>query len=696
MATATRTPDAELLERLRARDRTAWEELYAEYQPRLRRFAYRLAGNVHDADDLVQETFVRAVPRLDGLDPRTADVGAYLFATLRNLFLKQVEQRRRQHTVADVPEPAVPTPIDLDPERSLLLARQQDEVRLANGRLQPRQRLVLALRELEERSYADIGEIVGLKENAVAQLIFRARESLRVELRLAQVDPDRFPEACRAVLPLLAAHLDGELRGARREQALGHLEACERCQAALADMREASRRYRLLLLPPLAEADEARAAVEQRLDEAGYWRRGGVRAGRVALLAGAVLALGGAGAAVGVVLAEEEQRAAAPTVTTSRPTAARPPAATAAPGPKGAVGARIGGGAGSAQRPQPAAPGATEPAAVESTTSPPSTAAKPTTAATTGTSPTRTAVAAPEVATPAKPKAKQPPPPPKGQPPAKEQPKPPAKEQPKPAPDTTAPTVTITNAPAASHGSDRAEIAFTANEAGAVFACRLGQAPFTPCASPVVLEGLAPGAHVFAVRATDAAGNVGAAATVAWTYTVPDTTAPTVTISASPPASTVATSATFEFTADEPDVAFACSLDGAVWSACTSPVSYTALAVGAHTFSVRGADAAGNVGAPAVASWTVVPLLPDLVVSAFGKNAITIRNQGQAAASVPSVLTITLIGTYTVPPLPPGASVTFTWSICRVGTYRAIVDRTEVVAESNEANNTASRANTCP
>jgi DNA-directed RNA polymerase specialized sigma24 family protein len=69
MATVARTPDAELLLRLRSRDREAWEELYAEYQPRLRAFGYRLAGNVHDADDLVQETFVRTVPRLDRLDP---------------------------------------------------------------------------------------------------------------------------------------------------------------------------------------------------------------------------------------------------------------------------------------------------------------------------------------------------------------------------------------------------------------------------------------------------------------------------------------------------------------------------------------------------------------------------------------------------------------------------------------------------
>ncbi len=307
MATVARTSDAELLLRLRRRDREAWEELYAEYQPRLRGFAYRLAGNVHDADDLVQETFVRAVPRLDRLDPETADVSAYLFTTLRNLFLKQVERTKRQQPVAEVPEPVLPTPIEDDPERGTLLRGQQDEVRLANARLQPRQRLVLALRELEDRSYAEIGELVDMKENAVAQLIFRARESLRLELRLAQVDPERLPEECRRYLPLLAAHLDGQLKGARQEETLAHLEGCERCQDALASMQEASKRYRTLFLPGFLETDEARAAVERRLDAVHYWdRRGGWllvgRTKRSIAAVAAVIALSGGGTALGVAL----------------------------------------------------------------------------------------------------------------------------------------------------------------------------------------------------------------------------------------------------------------------------------------------------------------------------------------------------------------------------------------------------------
>jgi hypothetical protein len=111
---------------------------------------------------------------------------------------------------------------------------------------------------------------------------------------------------------------------------------------------------------------------------------------------------------------------------------------------------------------------------------------------------------------------------------------------------------------------------------------------------------------------------------------------------------------------------------------------------------VTATDAAGNLSQPATASWTIVAPLPDLVVSSLTKYAIIVTNQGTAAATVPSVLTITLIGTFTVPSLAPGASATFGWSICRVGAYSAIVDRTGVVAESDEGNNTAARTNTCP
>jgi RNA polymerase sigma factor (sigma-70 family) len=672
MATVPRTPDAELLRRLRTRDRTAWEELYAEYQPRLRAFAYRLSGNPHDAEDLVQETFLRAVPRLDELDPEATEVAAYLFATLKNLFLKQVEKTKRQEPVAEVPEPQVQAPIEDDPERSLLLGRQLEEVRVANARLQPRQRLVLALRELEDRSYAEIGELVGMKENAVAQLIFRARESLRVELRLAQVDPERLPEECRRFLPLLAAHLDGQLKGARREETLAHLDGCERCQAALADMREASRRYRTLLPLPFG-AEEARAATDEQLEATGFWRRpaGAARRARllrrVGALVGATVVLVAGGAALGVALADDDGRTAATTTTTTEPTGGQPAqvalTTTADTGP------------------------ATETTVPVTTAPPPPDALPP--ANTTDTTTTEQAETSgpPRTTTTTTPEPK-PDPKPKPDPAPEPDPKPPV------APDTKAPVVTITSKPAAATASDTAQVAFRSNEAGAVFTCSLDGAAYAACVSPVALTALAPGQHTFSVRARDKAGNASAPVSVAWTYTPPDTTPPNVSITAAPPSSTTATSASFSFASSEAGVTFACSLDGAAFSPCVSPVTYTSLALGPHDFVVRPTDAAGNAGPTDDHQWTVVQPLPDLLVTAFGAFSITVRNQGSAPAG-PSILTITLVGAFQVPSLQPGASITLRWSTCRRGTYTAVVDRQNVVAESDEKNNTATRTSTC-
>jgi RNA polymerase sigma factor (sigma-70 family) len=659
MATVPRTPDAELLRRLRSRDRLAWEELYAEFQPRLRGFAYRLAGNAHDADDLVQETFVRAVPRLDKLDPETTDVGAYLFTTLRNVFLKQVEREKRAQPVAEVPEPAVPAPIEDDPERSTLLVRQQDEVRRANAKLQPRQRLVLALRELEDRSYAEIGELVGMKENAVAQLIFRARESLRTELRLLQVDPERLPDECRRFLPLLAAHLDGQLKGAKRDETLAHLDGCERCQAALADMREASRRYRTLLPFPMG-ADEAKASIDARLTSAGYWdgpkrRLLARRSVQVGAVAATIALLFGGGTAAGIVLSEERQPVAAPAATTSsEKTTTAGPAATSTTEPAGTT-----------------APETTTP---ESTATEAETTTEPATPESTETD-AETAPAAP--------------PDPSPEPPSE----PPAPTSSAPS-DTRAPRVSIRRAPSGTTGLPTAEIAFTANERGATFACRLDAAAWSLCTSPVALAELAEGAHRFSVRATDRAGNVGAPATVAWTYVPPDTTPPVVTITSAPSNGTTETGASFTFESNEPDTTFECTLDGGSFAPCTSPASYLRLPRGTHRFAIRATDAAGNRSEEISHTWTIVAPLPDLHVSAFSRFSITITNKGVAAAG-PSTLTISLVGTFRVPSLAPGASITLSWSTCRVGTYTAIVDRTQVVTESDETNNTATLQNTC-
>ncbi len=82
------------------------------------------------------------------------------------------------------------------------------------------------------------------------------------------------------------------------------------------------------------------------------------------------------------------------------------------------------------------------------------------------------------------------------------------------------------------------------------------------------------------------------------------------------------------------------------------------------------------------------------MVSAFSRFSITVSNRGNGPAGA-SVLTITYVGTFTVPGLPPGGSASFSWSTCRLATYVAVVDPTQVVRESDESNNTASLKNAC-
>jgi hypothetical protein len=185
---------------------------------------------------------------------------------------------------------------------------------------------------------------------------------------------------------------------------------------------------------------------------------------------------------------------------------------------------------------------------------------------------------------------------------------------PTPPADTTPPETSIAGGPAASTTATGASFAISASEDGSSFACKLDDSAWTECSSPASYSGLAVGAHTFSVRATDAAGNTDPTpASRTWTVEAiapppppPDTTAPDTSIAGGPSGTTTSTEAAFGLTATEAGSSFACKLDGGNWASCSSPVTYTGLAVGSHTLSARATDAAGNTDAsPATRAWTV-------------------------------------------------------------------------------------------
>jgi MYXO-CTERM domain-containing protein len=174
--------------------------------------------------------------------------------------------------------------------------------------------------------------------------------------------------------------------------------------------------------------------------------------------------------------------------------------------------------------------------------------------------------------------------------------------------DLTAPETSLTSTPASLSNQSTATFAFS-SEAGASFECSLDAEAFSPCASPLTSANLAEGTHTFRVRAADAAGNVDASpASHTWTV---DLTAPETSLTSTPASLSNQATATFAFSSGA-GASFECSLDGAAFTACTSPIAYTHLAEGTHTFQVRALDMAGNVDAsPASHSWTVDLTAPE-------------------------------------------------------------------------------------
>jgi len=157
---------------------------------------------------------------------------------------------------------------------------------------------------------------------------------------------------------------------------------------------------------------------------------------------------------------------------------------------------------------------------------------------------------------------------------------------------------------------------------GSTFACSLDGAAFGACTSPKAYSGLANGSHTFQVRATNPSGFTDPSpATRTWTI---DTVVPDTSITAGPTGTITSASASFSFTSTEAGSTFTCSLDGAAFSACSSPQNYSNLANGSHTFQVRAADTAGNVDAtPASRSWTIDSLAPDTTITAGPSGSVT-------------------------------------------------------------------------
>lgn len=171
--------------------------------------------------------------------------------------------------------------------------------------------------------------------------------------------------------------------------------------------------------------------------------------------------------------------------------------------------------------------------------------------------------------------------------------------------DRTPPQTTISSGPSGVANERAGAFAFAASEPGSTFGCRLDGQSFASCTSPFAFAGLADGQHVFQVTAIDAAGNADPTP-AARTWTV-DTSLPQTTLLAAPSGATAETQAVLRFDSPLARATFECSLDGADYAPCTSPLSVGPLSTGPHAFFVRAVNVSLRDPSPAAAFWTVDP-----------------------------------------------------------------------------------------
>jgi RNA polymerase sigma-70 factor (ECF subfamily) len=162
--------------------------------PSLRAFGISLCGNVDRADDLVQETLLRALANIDSFQPGT-NMSAWLFTILRNLFRSEYRKRRREVEDADG---SYAETLKSQPEQTSRV--EFEEFRQALAKLPDDQREALILVGASGFSYEEAAEICGCAVGTIKSRVNRARTRLSNLLSIDNVDDFGPDLATRSVL----------------------------------------------------------------------------------------------------------------------------------------------------------------------------------------------------------------------------------------------------------------------------------------------------------------------------------------------------------------------------------------------------------------------------------------------------------------------------------------------------------------
>jgi RNA polymerase sigma-70 factor (ECF subfamily) len=175
--------DQSLVEAFRGGDVGAFEELYRRHHPLVLRRLTRLCGNAAIAEELAQETFLRAAQRIGSTGE--LHFRAWILRIGTNIGIDHLRALRRapSQSLDDMVKvvPAAGTQQIVDTEASVEMRENARFVMSVLDRLNPRHRQVLLLREIEGLDYRSIADRLGVSCSAIETLLFRARGRFREE-----------------------------------------------------------------------------------------------------------------------------------------------------------------------------------------------------------------------------------------------------------------------------------------------------------------------------------------------------------------------------------------------------------------------------------------------------------------------------------------------------------------------------------
>src|SRR5215468_9644808 len=160
--------DVQLMLDVKAGDQQSFELLLQRYRTPLVNFLYRMVRNREQAEDLAQEVFLRVYRAREDYEP-SAKFTTWLFRIATNLALNSLRDHRYQKL-----EISMDAPIVADARKKM--------IRHAIEKLPEKQRAAVLLHKYQELDYGEISKILQCSESALKSLLFRAYETLRVEL----------------------------------------------------------------------------------------------------------------------------------------------------------------------------------------------------------------------------------------------------------------------------------------------------------------------------------------------------------------------------------------------------------------------------------------------------------------------------------------------------------------------------------